>query len=830
MTIAGRRPATELGLRPASRADSSQRTPSGRIVPILLFLIAMAIGLARIAGPASDLYPIEGDSAKYSEIAQGFATLYSHPLDGLGLWFSHRATTEDLKRFHFDNWVLQHAPAYTAFLGVGYLVTGGDVTSGRVLTVFLFAIGAVFLYLIAREFFGKWPALLAGALFVLWPANWEYAPAILTEIPVTTAALFASYVLLRTMRSEDRRAWILGGVAITLLVLTKTPIRFVTIPWIAVEALIDRTGGLRRVLTRAGYRLGGAGALWAVWVIFLWGFHLSPNPLGQSGDDWLWIYRGNYVPDRGWELVGIGDPYTPELIQGSQEAQGVSPDREKGEMYKRAFFGTLDHYPGGMATLMLTKAGIFWRYPAVKTYKGLGPISLPPPARVQPTLAIAALLCLALSIGAHGRRWIPAVFPIYLTFLHAATHLVSRYNAPAVPFAMIYAPGALAILLAAARREIGAIRSGARAVAARCRPLAIPAGIAIVALLLSLILLRVGEGPRPRSLDRGGGSATDRLARLRRPGARSRSRPRLPPPAGAGGECDARGRLSPRTDARPPGPGGEGVRTHLRLPADIDPKGFNAGEILLDILPSARGEMTLSVRLNGSEVARFDGRPPSSADAFLLDPQVHAAEDRYRKVLKSVDRNLNDFVRRHRGMENAGYDYYRQWYRVPVDPALAFAGRDVTIEIVLTATRGGSCDVFVDRDAAMSADSREGRSVRMPAFFENPYELSSYRFDALASDRLLADSRLARSIPLASDQVGAERVDAGGAAHPLPGEPRIRLRGRVPGGYGLIQRSNGGAQPAWVTDPAKAVRMLTPDEIRVIEADRDHYFDGYVVF
>jgi hypothetical protein len=484
-----------------------------------------------------------------------------------------------------------------------------------------------------------------------------------------------------------------------------------------------------------------------------------------------------------------------------------------------------------MVALMLTKAGIFWRYPAVKTFKSVGPISLPPPARVQPALAVAALLCLAISVGADGRKWIPAVFPIYLTLLHSATHLVSRYNAPAVPFAMIYAPGALAIVLGGARGAIAAWRANARAVAVRCRPLLLPAGIAIVAASLSLIMLRAG-GKIPLLapwVAAGGLFPIACLALGRGVLGRSRALVFLLPLTLIACATHADDSLPGQTRVHLSRQG-DGVRTRLRLPSDIDPKEFTGAEILLDILPSERGEMTLSIRLDGKEIARFDGRPPSSADSFLLDPKVHAVEDRYRKILKSVDRNLNDFVRRHRGMENAGYDYYRQWYRVPVDPAAAFASREVAIDIVLVDTRGGSCDVFVDRDAVASADAREGRTITMPAFFEDPYELSSYRFDALASDRLLADSRLARPITLASDRIGAERLDAGGKEHPFRGEPRIRLRGRVPGGYGLVQRSGGRPQPEWVTDPAKAVRMLGPDEIRVMQADRDRYFDGYVVF
>ncbi|NTU63100.1 MAG: hypothetical protein HGB05_06780, partial [Chloroflexi bacterium] len=37
------------------------------------------------------------------------------------------------------------------------------------------------------------------------------------------------------------------------------------------------------------------------------------NPLARTGEDALWAYRGNYVPDQGWETTGMGDAITPEL-------------------------------------------------------------------------------------------------------------------------------------------------------------------------------------------------------------------------------------------------------------------------------------------------------------------------------------------------------------------------------------------------------------------------------------------------------------------------------------------------------------------------------------
>jgi hypothetical protein len=787
------RTATKLGLRPAP--PSSPTVPRGRLVPILIVALALIIGVARLGSPLEKLYPVEGDSAKYHSIAQGFARLYAHPIEGPRLWFSHSATPQDLQRYGFDSWVLQHAPAYTAYLGVGYLFGGNQAASGRFLTMLLFVAGALFLYLLTRDLFGPWPALGAALLYLFWPANWMYAAALLTEIPVAAAALGAALAMHRTGPSTRRRAWLFGGLTIGILILTKTTLRFLAVPWIVLEALLDRAPGRTGVLRRGAWRLAGWGGVQLVWLVFLWGFHLSPNPLARTGDDWLWIYRGNYVPDRGWETVGVGDAYTPELVEGSRRAEGLPDDRAKSVVYHTAFQATLREYPGGMLALMLTKAGIFWRFPAVKTTVDAGPIGLPPPARVQPALAVAALLGFALTLGAGARRSLPVIFPLFLTALHAATHLVSRYNAPAIPFAMLYAAGAIAILYGFLR---GLLRSrhapgGVFAQLRSSFPLGRSTWLRAAVFLVPLVLL--GAGARASDPD-----PDQTRIRLERPG--------------------------------------DGVRMQLELPPGVRPDAFVSSAIMLDILPSPRGSVTASIRLDGVEVARWNGRPPSDPDAFMLDRDVNRQDDRYKRVLRSVDRDLKEHIRRQRGMAGAGYDFYRQWQRIDVDPATAFADREVTLEFVILQSQGGWIDLFCDRRApatpTVRGRSEEGelpvRVIEMPAFYDNSYEISSYRFDALSTDRVLADARLVRPVQIASERRSAERIDASGRAQPIAGEPRMRLRGKIPGGYALTRTPDGGVEPAWFTDVPQGLRPLAPEEVRLVQADRDRYFSGFINF
>ncbi|MFB3908544.1 MAG: glycosyltransferase family 39 protein [Candidatus Eisenbacteria bacterium] len=797
--------------------------------------------MLRLAAPGEPLYPVEGDSEKYETIANGFARLFSHPAEGFRLWIGHAATAEELRRYGFDSWVLAHAPAYTALLGLVHLLPGDDVAAGRAVTTLLFVLGAPLLFLLGRALFSPGVGLAAALLYLFWPAHWFYAPAILTELPVAFAALATSYALLKTGERRSRRGWIAGGAVLALLVLTKTTLRYLAIPWILLEALLDRPSGGREALLRAGYRFAGYMAVQLLWLSFLWGFGLSANPLAKTGDDWMWIYRGNYVPDRGWETVGAGDAYTPEVIAALEKIEGVPEGQRNAALYRAAFFQTLENYPGGMAALVLSKASIFWIFPAVKTYVSAGPLSLPPPARVQPALAVAALLGIALCcVGGPRKRWLPLAFPVYLTLLHASTHLVSRYDVPAIPFAMLYGSAGMIAMVRGARGAIGKASSGraaerGRALLASFRPWLVPAGAAIAGSIAGLLLLSL-KGSGPAALAPwvaaagwaplaarlfGGGSA--RVAWIR--AAVFLAPLALFSSALIANDPDPDERIV-RLDRA-----GEGVALTLELPGAAAPELFEQAQLDVDLLASPRGRFDLSFRVNGTEVERFRGRPESSEQAFLLDPQIHSLDHRYDRIVRSMRRHLEGFVRRHAGMRDAGWDVYRQWYRIPVDPKLAFGSSKLRLEVVLASSDGGSVDLFLDRRAPERGDPDPQRIVRMPAFFENAYELSSYRFDALASRPRLADSRLVRPIPIFSRRIAAERIEPSGRAVPIDGEPRIRLRGRLPGAFGLMRvQGSQSLIPAWVSDPSQMVRPLDPQEIRVFQSQRDDYDDGWVTF
>ncbi len=109
--------------------------------------------------------------------------------------------------------------------------------------------------------------------------------------------------------------------------------------------------------------------------------------------------------------------------------------------------------------------------------------------------------------------------------------------------------------------------------------------------------------------------------------------------------------------------------------------------------------------------------------------------------------------------------------------------------------------------------------------------LGSQSVDLLAAtDRILADARLTRPIKVASVRKSAEFATARGTTRSIKGEPRLRLRGRLPGGWGLVRTERGELVPEFVADPSEAVQMLAPRQIRILQSDRDSFMDGFITY
>jgi hypothetical protein len=266
----------------------------------------------------------------------------------------------------------------------------------------------------------------------------------------------------------------------------------------------------------------------------------------------------------------------------------------------------------------------------------------------------------------------------------------------------------------------------------------------------------------------------------------------------------------------------------------MDWRPVRAAELHIDMLGAVDSHPGLTVRVNGQEVRRYERGLDSRGEYFLLNENVHAVQERYARVRNTLSEHLGSFVQqRHPGV---GYEYYRQWFRIPVPLDLLSSHDSVSVEIIY---EGGDGWVDVYGDHGVSTGGPR-RIVFAPAFLSNPFELSNYQFLLFASDRERADARLIRPLSLLSPGTRAEffreRESLGPDLSPAPGrqggEFRIRLRAQLRGGY--VDRPDpekpGKTKSIWAVWPAKDDEPTDPDTIRLLSARRDKFVDGWQTY
>lgn len=796
---------------------------------------------------------MQGDSAKYHRLGQGLAGMATEApralaqlLGGAGLDAESRA------RYGLDDWIFQHAPIYGWSLAAAYAPTGGAETAGRVVSALFFAGAAALATALASSLAGSMrigitgqriAALLAGSAFVLFPPNLYYATAIMTEIPTAFFLLLAAWGLERTRHRSDRRSLFLGGLALASLLLVKTTFRYAAIPVLLLDLLLrtDKAGWPRHLGWRAGGVLAGLAPFW----LFLALAHLPIDPLTTSGDAALWIYRGNYVPDRGFETLGAGDAWTPELEEARVRTRGAQ--NQKKALYETAFELTVQNHPVGFGALVLAKLAWFWTIPAIKTDLRFWFGSLPPPVHLHTLLAVCALLGAALALVRRSGLLVLALLASYVSAVPAFSHLVSRYTIPALAAASPLSAVGAVWLGAVAMDRIGRWRSQSPVgwlAGIRARAVWLISGAAWVVLLASgRDGLAAGTGLAPTLAGRlyallAAAGVLALAGWVARSLSRRESGRRLLGRADAWGASAlvalpvALGILGVRWSD----PDADRVRLRLDQVGDRVTQSFSIpdfaaalgdadrAELALDLLASPRPGCVLSLTIDGEEIARFGPQLPSGAEKFELDRGVFALQDRYARILRTAERNLDGFVRPR--LPQAGFDHYRQWYHVAVP--LERLRTDGPIEVALECVEaaGGWVDLFGDAEPRMEAGRRV---IDQPAFLVNAFDLSNYRFEFFAHDRLEADARLIRPVSLGPAAVTARFEEAGDSrAAPQRGEARMRLRLHRRGDWACAVADPGRAFWRVALEPGE--RWLDGNQRHSRAVDRDRWSDGWSTY
>lgn len=805
----------------------------GALVFAIIFLV---FGLADILVGSAGRAPLSGDSAAYLRTADGIAHCLTHPSWTLERLFGGGFTPEQRVELGFDGWILQHAPLYLMPLACTQAVAPGETSARLLSALFLAGLGAL-LYDLGRRLFSPLVGAAACLLFLFHPSSLVYGTAVLTEMCLAFLAVLGGWLLVRWFSETSKGASLALGLGLGALYLGK-------ITWRPLLPILVLVAGLylwkRRdrlsLLTSLGV---GLAVVLIPWWIGLSLAGLPANPFSETGEDMLWLYRGNNVELQGWETVGAGDAISREFSETSDEVRRSGGSVRKA--YQVAFLRGIQEHPVQWVSLVGRKLFYFWTRPAVKHYTDHALWTMPPWLALLPWLVLAALLGWLLSLS-HRTAWLAALPAIYLGFAHAASHLVSRYNVPAQPVVALYAAALPWVLVRGPwlRRSIPSLGSW--------RNWILPAVIlafACVGWVFAHPPWRTSRGILPLlswAAPAAWAAALTLLGWLagrhfrRSLGA---SRATFWGCLGAGllggflvlgfrGSDPDWDRFSVRLE-KP----GDAVVQEIGVPATVDRRQIGGVYLEMDLARSVSGDFALEVWVQERLAHVYLGSLGAAPEDFLLERSIHGYQNRHRRVLETLNEHVEGYLEPRYGERSPGLDGIRRWVRLPLHP-LDLVGRD-TLRVKLLLRRAGP-EAYVQLFGDRAIPSSGTRVFTGPAFFTNPYQLSNYRFRLLEGNRLEADYRLWRQVPLESPwgrslflREGTPGDDLSRSPGFQGGEYRIRLRVRLPGQY--VWRTEGGRNRlVWASVERSGDRLPDGEELRNRMSHYQDYFDGHATF
>jgi 4-amino-4-deoxy-L-arabinose transferase-like glycosyltransferase len=380
---------------------------------ILLVLLALAVRVSVTAARDLSRPPVK-DEWSYSEIARNVAA-------GNGLFFDIRRTVDGRE---VDRRLTSlRPPLYPLVLG-GLYRAGGGVVVARLLSCLLGALAVGLLHAWGRRQVGEGPAIVAAALFAVWPSAVWASGEMLTEPLYLTLALGAMAALVAGRG-------LAAGVLLGLAALTRPPGLLLLVPAV-VYVLRAESFALRRRVALAALTIPVL-VLLAPWVARNTRLHGRPLLTTNAGVTFFGANNDRALADEWpgrWHLpeeVLAGDP-PPLGYYGWPELTEAENDRE----FRRRGTAWIAGHPGEWFRLAGAKLLRFFdpdqhSGKGDRRLKGLaGWLSFGP-----------ALLLAAVGLGLAIRRRLPLILILGVIGAPLATSLIFyadvRARLPAIP-------------------------------------------------------------------------------------------------------------------------------------------------------------------------------------------------------------------------------------------------------------------------------------------------------------------------------------------------------------------------------------------------------------
>ena len=439
----------------ASAARAWARALPGRHggAPVLVALaVIVLLGLVLRLGAATDPnHDQRGDWLAYERIAQALHEEGQYGDDAMS---------------NPSEW----SPGAPFLFAAVYAVTGAPyVERGLIVVAFLGAAMVLGVYLLGRRLGGPGRAgtaagLIAAAVAAIYPTYIEYGDRLVTE-PI--AAFILVWAVLAFLWALDRGrgwAWLLPGVLLGALAMTRPEyLVFGLVFGLVALLLVRHSGGWRAGLAAGALLVAGFCTVLAPWTARNFIVHERFVPVSTGGGRALFV--GTYLPGDGENVAtrkelngryGLHEKRTDPLLDVVARKY---PDLDRDEALGRIGGENLRKYaseqPGAYAGMLVTKAATIW-------HRGLGTTMAAPGWRVF-HLSLLALGLVGLGRLARQRRVEALVLALPIagiTVLGALLLAPPRRNVPLMPLVIALSAAAAVWLAQLARARIVERRRG----------------------------------------------------------------------------------------------------------------------------------------------------------------------------------------------------------------------------------------------------------------------------------------------------------------------------------------------------------------------------------
>jgi 4-amino-4-deoxy-L-arabinose transferase-like glycosyltransferase len=179
-----------------------------------------------------------------------------------------------------NRYFLNEFPLYNAVVAIVYKFYGINHVYGRIVSIIISTLGALYLFLLAKKLLGYPTSIVALLYYSLIPYNIYYNRVFLPDPSFASFSIIALYYCVAWAESKNARDGLLMALTFAIATLIKPYAVFMTIPIIY---WVLRSRGLSVLREPSTYIY----PLVAITPLLLWRYHLSLYPEGSFGTTWL---------------------------------------------------------------------------------------------------------------------------------------------------------------------------------------------------------------------------------------------------------------------------------------------------------------------------------------------------------------------------------------------------------------------------------------------------------------------------------------------------------------------------------------------------------------